>query len=366
MGYKENRLFTYDLVDTVPDWAPTFLDDQSIAFQLGISNQTLWSILRKSVYPAENATKSPSKANPYYKRIEIPKPNGKTRVVFDPSATLPKRDNMKSVLKALSALLFRDCPWPEHVDAYKSGKSITDSAQKHAGCKTAIMLDIKDYFPSITRAMIRKAFCEMMGMNWNAASLLASAVTLQKRLPQGSPIAPAVANLVGWHRFDVKIIERLGEGSGWTYSRFSDDIIMSHPEDVDNNEAVRALLSATMSIREAGFKIVRDKVRIAGHGERRIKSIRWLGLTINEKVNVSQEDYRKLRQLLYWCSIHGMKHEAERQGEDPDKFILQVRGRMNFVKQAVIQSRADKLQEKFDAAVAVDALNAASESYEEV
>lgn len=358
MPYKINRLFVNDMGD-IPEHAPVILDDMSLAFQIGVDNRVLWYMGVKSKLPpldARNPTDTKDR-NPFYTRIEIPKGKDAVRVVHDVSKTLPMRAPAHTVLKSLSALLFSKMPWPEYVDAYVPGKSIVDSANKHAGHHTAICFDIKNFFPSVTRGMLRRAIHNKLGYNRYLSGLIASLVTLEKRLPQGSPIAPEMANLAAWHAFDEKIVAGL-IGSDWVYSRYSDDIIVSHPDTVSDADCDAIETLVYCHVQNNGFRINHDKVRRYGRGEGRLKSMKWLGLTINQKVNADQKTYRKLRQLLYHASNTGFAEQAEYHGENPAKFKAKLRGLMSHLKGVLNEDRMEKLEEAFALAEAREVLDA--------
>jgi hypothetical protein len=303
-----------------------------------------------------NTTAEGEKGNPFYKQHKIPKKSGGVRLVYETSSEHPRRAPAALILKSLTSLLFSKFPWPEFVDAYVNGKSIRDSAEKHAGCKTAVFLDIEDFFGSVRRSMIRHALGQQFLMHFNMTKFIASLVTLERRLPQGSPIASHMANLVALNTFDYPIYNEALK-NGWRYSRYSDDIILSHEEHKSDEEVKEIIEMAKNAIETAGFCVKREKTRVAGTGPGRLPSVRWLGYTINEKPNISKEDYRNLRQILYFCATRGYASQAEIAGVDTEKFIMMIKGRFNFVKGALADSRVEKLAEYIDQADALEAIN---------
>lgn len=356
MSYKKNHVSIFEQ-ETVPHWAPIILDDQSLSYQMGVDNRALWQAIIHSNKPAHNEpNRQKADRNPLYTRIEIPAKQGKKRVVYDASDELPRRAPLKKMLKSLAVLLFKECPWPEYIDAYVPQKSIKNSAEKHAGAKTAFFLDIVNFFPSVTRAQIRRALRQKFSMNPKVVNMIGSLVTLEGFLPQGSPIASQMANLVGWDTFDDLLSVYLSK-KGWRYSRYSDDIIVSHEEDVDEDELQEALRYCVDTIEEKGFLINRKKTRVSGIRQGRTSSMRWLGYTLNSGTpNIKQKDYRRIRQVLWHASQNGFVAQADFMGEDVTRHIQVVRGKLNHLKSGLCESRSEKLQEYFDAAIAVDHL----------
>ena len=191
MSYKNTNVSLVSC-ESPPENLPVILDDMSLAFQIGIYNKTMWSVIIKT-------HDDPLKTN-LYKKYEIPKPSGKKRVVYDPSSSWPPSIPVKKILKATKNLFFSNFTWPEFVDGYVPGKSTIDSAAKHVGAKTIICCDIKNFFPSITHRFVQDAFKDLFHYNHDVSGLIARLVTLEKRVPQGGRISPDVAKSVALDR----------------------------------------------------------------------------------------------------------------------------------------------------------------------
>ena len=349
MAYKQTRVFINEVNEDLPPNIPIILDDQSLAYQLGIDNRSLWQI-----FAATNQD-----PNKIYREFKIPKPNkpGEFRTVVDVTRDFPKRDNAYKVLAALHGFLFSDYAWGDHVDAFVPKKSRKESGEKHANSGVILALDIKNFFPSITQRMVIQALCDRFKMNFFVAGLIARVCTFMKRLPQGSPISPALSNLVGDHRFDHVILDSIeAEQSGWRYSRYCDDLILSHPDDLEDVGVWKTLNMVNQAVIDAGFKPNPSKTRVYGKRKgRRCKHV-WLGMVINERANVDNDAYRRLRQLLYIASATGFKKQAERYKVDTVKHVANVRGVLSQMKGLVADNRYEKLSEWFYLALARDGL----------
>ena len=85
-----------------------------------------------------------------YTVTEIPKRSGGTRVLSIPS------DSLKALQKHLAKAFDAELGHRVHktANAYIKGRNTITNAVPHLGCTVLIKLDIKDFFPSVTREMI--------------------------------------------------------------------------------------------------------------------------------------------------------------------------------------------------------------------
>jgi len=120
---------------------------------------------------------------------------------------------------------------PECVTGFVRGRSIFDNARVHAGGGNLMVVDIEDFFPSITFEKVERVFASF-GFPPGVARQLAALCCLHNRLPQGAPTSPAIANLV-CKPLDEKLLE-LAKDWGAKYSRYADDLSFSGPVRFDN------------------------------------------------------------------------------------------------------------------------------------
>src|SRR5262245_405896 len=90
-------------------------------------------------------------------------------------------------------------------------------------------LDVRQFFPNVTRAMVIEALVRL-GYTREIAALIAELTTYKGYLPQGAPTSTLLDNLVfvPIDRYFQKFSQRLG----LTYTRYVDDITLSGNRDL--------------------------------------------------------------------------------------------------------------------------------------
>jgi len=307
---------------------PFILDDFSLALHLGVRCRTLWYCV--------------SQKRRLYRRFTIPKANGKKRVILNPQNIL------KFVQRRIDAVLLKPLPLAECVGAYVRGRSCLDSAERHVGHKVRIGMDLKNFFPAHSRAWVRRYFKHHVGYSHFVSGLLADLCTAQERIdplhapgeprrpadevrwrhfvPQGSPASPSLCNLIAQAWLDQPVLKAL-EGSGWVYTRYSDDLTLSHPEDRTRQEVDDVIKLMQAEIVRAGYRTNMSKLKVQRHYRRQ----KMLGIVVNEHPNVPREEYRLYRAVIHNCLHQGFQVNAVRFGWDPvETFVAHLQGKLSY------------------------------------
>jgi hypothetical protein len=309
---------------SLPYDLPMAVDDMSLSFQIGIRNKTLWWLIRDK--------------NNLYDVFAINKrSSSKKRWIQNPDKRL------KDVQRVLLMRFFSLIPVGDHIGAYVIGKSCRATAEQHVGKGVLISLDIEDFFPSIKRSMVRH-YLNHLGYPHLVSSLLADLVTYQNFVPQGAPTSGAVANLVADHRFDQHILRDLaGIDPRWTYTRYSDDIDISHPEEKTEVEVENVIDIIRRHLRTAGFRMNEDKTSWASKNRRH----RVLGMVVNEKINIPRKDYMILRALIHNCEVFGFDSQCARaKKKSAEELKGYIEGKLNYFNQINV-GKATRLEEKY-------------------
>ena len=87
-----------------------------------------------------------------YRKARIPKATGGERILHVPT------DDLKSLQKKVARLIERYHGGRVHgcANAFVRGRGITSNARPHLGCALLIKLDLKDFFPTVTRDMVKE------------------------------------------------------------------------------------------------------------------------------------------------------------------------------------------------------------------
>jgi RNA-directed DNA polymerase len=330
-SYKKTELIQIQPPLALIDHAPFIFDDFSLALRLGVRCRTLW-------YCIQNKRRR-------YKIFTIPKSNGKKRVIHNPDRVL------KFIQRRIAQSIILPQPIGEQVGAYVQGKSCKDAAERHVGHAIRIGMDLKDFFPTHSRGKVRWFMHEHFGYSQFVSGLIADLLTApfghKHKVPQGSPASPALCNLMAQETLDKAILERLS-GTQWVYTRYSDDLTFSHPEDVPRTEVNRLLRDVRKLITKSGYKTNLRKTKI----QRRWRRQKMLGMVINEKTSIPRDTYRKYRAILHNCMQHGFEpNEARYSWDGLGSFKEHLRGKISYFK-SIDPEKGAKLEEAFNAAVA--------------
>lgn len=307
---------------------PLFVDDMTLAHTLGVHNKTLWWMIwtKKDMYTVFNI---PKRGKAGGKRgIQNPKPK------------------LKTVQRLILGKILEHIPVGDHIGAYIPGRSCMDTATQHLKKSIIVSMDIKDFFPSVKRSMIRN-FLKSLGYNHLTSSMLADLMTYKNFVPQGAPTSGLIANLVANHKFDHKIIDGLKKlDPGWLYTRYSDDIDISHPKDQSREMVQKVVDLVVEQTREAGFTVNDKKTKV----EPRWRRQKVLGIVVNEKPNLPRMEYDRLRCLIHNCVMHGFDTQYKRAGQSSANGLKShIRGKLSFLKQ-IDEAKSKKLKEKFEIA----------------
>lgn len=307
---------------------PLFVDDMTLAHTLGVHNKTLWWMIwaKKNMYDVFTI---PKRGKAGGKRgIQNPKPR------------------LKAVQRIILSRILEHVPVGDHIGAYIPGRSCMDTATQHLKRSVIISMDIKDFFPTVKRAMVRN-FLKHLGYNHLTSSMLSDLMTYQDFVPQGAPTSGLISNLVADHKFDHHIIDGLKNmDPAWLYTRYSDDIDISHPQD-QPREKIQAVVNLVAgSLQEARFLLNDKKTKV----EPRWRRQKVLGIVVNEKPNLPRLEYDRLRCLIHNCMVHGFESQYSRAGQSSANGLRShIRGKLSFLKQ-IDETKSNKLRTKFEIA----------------
>lgn len=324
---------TIDLIefdDEVQQGLPLLIDDTSMAFHLGIRTKTLWWLVISR--------------DKQYDVFKIPKSNGKSfRNIQSPK---PK---MKYVQKSILVNVLERLPLGTQVGAYVPGRSCMDTAKQHVGKESIISLDLKDFFPSITTAMIRNYF-KRQGYGHRVSSLLASLMTYKNFVPQGAPTSGYIANLVAQENLDKPLMHELAKiDPGFVYTRYSDDIDISHNEFQTPERISEIMKMVNKVVKNAGLRLKAEKT----HVDHYYRKQKVLGMVVNKKLNVDKVEFKRLQSIVHHLLCHGDSWQFFVRSEPMSlgRVITYAKGKIQYYSQ-INPDKANKLKLTLDAALA--------------
>lgn len=245
-----------------------------------------------------------SKDNRRAKRYRMRKKHGGTRAIVAPHQSL------LYMLKGFNALLQQYYEPTTWCYGFVKGRSVVQNAQQHLGKRYILNIDIKDFFPSITRQMVEDVLlAEPLKCSTEAARLLSGLCTAAEQqgdvLPQGFPTSPTLSNMV-CRKMDEELAAA-AQRIGATYSRYADDMSFSSDKDVLRPTG-SFYLQVSGIVEKYGFRLNDRKTRLQRRGRRQ----QVTGVVVSDKVNVTREYARQIRTLLYMWERYGYEDASEK------------------------------------------------------
>ncbi len=241
----------------------------------------------------------------HYHITSIRKRNGGHRLIEAPKQRLRtiQREILTEILNQIE-------PNPAAA-AYSKGRSVIDSAAKHAGERVVLTLDLRRFFQSIPARRVRVLF-RCLGYPLPVARLLTGLTTTRTyvqvatsedrmrlrvpHLPQGAPTSPALANLCAG-RLDRRL-NGLARRLGANYTRYADDLAFSG-DGILKKPWLRHLISNIAA--DEGFAIATEKSRLMDASHRQTVT----GIVVNRYVNLRRSEFDRLKAILTNCVRHG-------------------------------------------------------------
>lgn len=259
-----------------------------------------------------------------YINFEIPKKSGGKRKISAPV------EGLKIILRCLNMILQEIYEPSKYAMGFAKNRSVVDNAKKHVNQNYVFNIDLKDFFPSITRARICarlkvKPFCFSDDIARMISGLCTMKVmekdapnrnifrwwrqskrqTIKYVLPQGAPTSPTLTNAI-CDKLDHKLAG-LAKRFGLNYSRYADDITFSSSHNVYHEDGdFRKKLARIIT--EEGFTINDKKTRLQKRGSRQEVT----GVIVCEKTNVTKKYVKEIRNLLYIWERYGYNDAVSR------------------------------------------------------
>lgn len=114
---------------------------------------------------------------------------------------------------------------PSYLMSPRKGKAQRDNAAAHLEATEYLTLDLKQFYPSTTRSMIRSSLMSQFDMAVDVAGLIAHVGTADDRACFGSPLTPVLASLVHRPMFDS--VADLCLADDLSYTVWVDDLTIS-------------------------------------------------------------------------------------------------------------------------------------------
>lgn len=221
------------------------------------------------------------KAETLYQEKSIPRQGKKPRILSIPDPYL------KNVQRRILNRILNKIECHKAANGFMKNRSIFTALEDHAAKRVVIVIDIRNFFDTISAKRVCGMF-KSIGFQPQEAALLTKLCCYRNKLPQGSPTSPMIANII-CRKLDSRL-SGLVRKKGHSYTRYADDLIFS-----GNEKIVGSLPIIQKIIAEEGFDIAKEKFRIMRSGSRQ----RVLGLNLNTKVSVPRKVRRVIRAMIH-------------------------------------------------------------------
>ena len=251
-----------------------------------------------------------------YEEIIIKKKNKDLRYLNEPSPIL--KSIQKRILKnVLEEKMISKCAY-----AYKKGLSTVLNAKNHVGCKVILKLDIENFFDNINFYKVYNSCFNENLYPKKLGMLLTNLCVYNDRLPQGSPTSGYISNIV-LRNFDCNI-DAYCKDKNINYTRYSDDMTFSGEFDI------RKLIKYVNELLfKEGFRLNKSKIKVVLNTTRQ----QVTGIVVNEKLNLSKNYKRKVRQEVYYVLKYGAKSHIKKRNINLscNRYLSMLLGKINYV-----------------------------------
>lgn len=279
-----------------------------------------------------------------YKEFTIPKKSGGVRKISAPVASL------KIIQSTINILLQSVFTPSDYATGFVIGKSVKDNALTHVGQLCIFNMDLENFFPSITKRMVRKALHRELGhvlASNDVINIICSLCTQPNSegievLPQGAPTSPVLSNIV-LKSFDFDMAD-LARKAGLRYSRYADDITFSH-SNLIRRMSPFWIQQIHKVVNKYGLKINDAKTKEQPLGTRQEVT----GVIVSNRINVPRQYLKNLRTLLHLWEKYGYEQAQSIYTKDFCKGKVKnlssvIDGKINYLE--MLKGRGDSTYRK--------------------
>jgi RNA-directed DNA polymerase len=249
----------------------------------------------------------------HYRKFEMPKKRGGTRVIEVPTPALLEAQ------KWIKSSILDKIEVHGSAHGFVCNRSVVTNAKVHLGARCLLKVDIKDFFPSIR---IRRGISVFMRLGFppNVAYYLSSLCFKSGRLPQGAATSPSISNVVA-SRLDARLFGA-AKMHGLNYSRYADDMVFS------GSVMDTAFLSlVTEIVRAESFQLNEAKTQFVWEKSKKIIT----GVSISSgKLALPRKSVREIKQESHFLLKRGYWAHIEATGNRDPILIERLIGRVGF------------------------------------
>lgn len=253
----------------------------------------------------------------FYYNFQISKKTGGKRTINVPNSPL------ELCQKYIKEKILNNVILHPSAHGFANNKSIITNAKEHINKEIILNIDLKDFFPSISRKKVFYVFNKICGYDNSLSHCLTKLVMYKNGLPQGACTSPIISNIVTY-KLDLRL-KKLSDKLEINYSRYADDITFSGNKKIVNSQF---LILVKKIINECGYQINDKKTRFESkYGRQEVT-----GLIVNNgKVSIPKQYLQNLRKDLYYIKKYGIEEHKKRNNIYNVFYLEHIKGQIMFV-----------------------------------
>jgi len=264
----------------------------------------------KALYTVSNSI------HKHYRAVTIPKDIDESRRLYVPDEFL------KAIQRRINEVLLSKEEISPYATAYRVGGSTKLNASPHVGKPIILKLDIRHFFDHLIYPIVKeKAFPKERYCEQNRILLTLLCIYMDA-LPQGAPTSPTISNII-MKDFD-NAVGSWCDKNDISYTRYCDDMTFS-----GNFDTKKVVSLVKSELKKLGLFLNDKKTVVVRRGQKQSVT----GIIVNERLGVSAEYKKQIRQEMYYCMKYGIKSHLDSIGSNelPQDYILRLLGRINYV-----------------------------------
>lgn len=263
------------------------------------------------------------KPDTFYEQFEIPKKSGEPRIINAPTGAL--KSIQKRLLFAIEKTICDESGNKSNIShAFEKNKSIITNAKIHRNKKIVMNFDLNDFFGSFHFGRVCGFFQKNRYFNlpYEVAVAITQLVCFNGSLPQGAPTSPIITNLIS-QIMDIRLL-KLAKKYRLDFTRYADDLTFSTNDKNILGHYDEFYKQLELEINSAGFKINEEKTRLQFRDSQQMVT----GLTVNKKIQVPRNYYKKTRAMA-----HSLYKSGSYTINGEPGTLNQLEGRFSFIDQ---------------------------------
>ncbi len=237
----------------------------------------------------------------FYKKIIINQKN-KQRCLYEPVTEI--KYIQKFILHSILYKNIKKYNFAKNVTGFLKDTNILNNAYPHLNKFAIIKMDIKDFFPTISRSMIFNKFRQYNKFSYEYSYILSKLVTYKDFLPQGAPTSPFIANICakGIDFRINKLIETINKNNNISieYTRFADDITLSFNKKFNYDYIISIIYEIII---DEGFFPNYSKTRVI----KKSQCQKVTGIVVNhDKCKIESKEIKKIYFILIIWNKYGI------------------------------------------------------------